>query len=516
MFPKNVDNKQDNLSIQAFGKRLYADQTVYEYLLEFLLVFSSAKEKIEADTIDYKGAFQFHEQLDEIRYYVNPRIGLKRFIFFDKSKKQDRFEIDKENYQEIFSMVENSIRGTEQKEVMTEVLQNAFYGFSAVLKNRSWFAHSLLPIAPELIFNEAMGSKSKRGNLHKKENETDGKEYTLNETEKIFDFTKHSFMARGGEVYYLHILQGLQKTPELKQRLEEYLKRLVHTVEPLGKLGAFIQEKWEKQEDIQVKMQMQKYQCDYIPKGYEHRSVYTCQELVNFLSSSINALDKMEYLGPGMMLQIFRMMYEQAQIRAKGDEQKPLWLVDVSKGNKNIRNLAQQSLDIYKETIEAANNIGLENFQDISKKYEKKAEKNESYRGKELEFKLMKDAQKDTTGLINKIGKEIKLLMPISGAKARMTLSEEMITFLVTALLEPMQKVTVDTFYELLFEHFGMVIGTRYEKEYYAFLGIEQNYEMDFKENEKGFLRLLKDCGFLRELSDATAIVVNPYERDEI
>ena len=224
----------------------------------------------------------------------------------------------------------------------------------------------------------------------------------------------------------------------------------------------------------------------------------------------------MEYLGPGMMLQIFRMMYEQAQIRAKGDEQKPLWLVDVSKGNKNIRNLAQQSLDIYKETIEAANNIGLENFQDISKKYEKKAEKNESYRGKELEFKLMKDAQKDTTGLINKIGKEIKLLMPISGAKARMTLSEEMITFLVTALLEPMQKVTVDTFYELLFEHFGMVIGTRYEKEYYAFLGIEQNYEMDFKENEKGFLRLLKDCGFLRELSDATAIVVNPYERDEI
>ena len=39
---------------------------------------------------------------------------------------------------------------------------------------------------------------------------------------------------------------------------------------------------------------------------------------------------------------------------------------------------------------------------------------------------------------------------------------------------------------------------------------------MDFKENEKGFLRLLKDCGFLRELSDATAIVENPYERDGV
>ena len=511
MFPKNIDNKKDNLSIQAFGKRLYADQTVYEYLLEFLLIFSSTKEKTGEDTTEYKGEFQFHEQLDDISYYVNPRIGLKRFIFFDKSKKQDRFEIDKENYQNIFTMVEESIRGTEQKDVMVEVLQNAFYGFSAVLKNRSWFAQSLLPIAPELIFNESMGAKSKRGNLHKKDNISDGKEYTLNKTEKMFDFTKHSFMARGGEVYYLHILQGLQKRPELKQRLEKYLKCLVYTVEPLGKLGAFIQEKWEVQEDIQLKEQMQRYTCDYIPKGYEKRSEYTCQELVNFLSTSINALDKMEYLGPGMMLQIFRMMYEQAQKRAKRNEQKPLWLIDVSEGNKTIRNLAQQSLDVYKETIEAANNVGLENIQYIGEKY-----KNKNYSEKELELKLIKDAQKHTTALINKIGKEIKLLMPISGSKARMTLSEELITFLVTALLEPMQKVTIDTFYDLLFEHFGIVIGTRYEQKYYTFLGIKQNYEMDFKENEKGFLRLLKDCGFLRELSDATAIVENPYERDGV
>ena len=153
----------------------------------------------------------------------------------------------------------------------------------------------------------------------------------------------------------------------------------------------------------------------------------------------------------------------------------------------------------------------MENIQYIGEKY-----KNKNYSEKELELKLIKDAQKHTTALINKIGKEIKFLMPISGSKARMTLSEELITFFVTALLEPMQKVTIDTFYDLLFEHFGIVIGTRYEQKYYTFLGIEQMYEMDFKENEKGFLRLLKDCGFLRELSDATAIVENPYERDGV
>ncbi len=36
MFPKNNEEaKKDALYIQAFGKRLYGDQTIYEYLLKF-------------------------------------------------------------------------------------------------------------------------------------------------------------------------------------------------------------------------------------------------------------------------------------------------------------------------------------------------------------------------------------------------------------------------------------------------------------------------------------------------
>jgi len=35
------------------------------------------------------------------------------------------------------------------------------------------------------------------------------------------------------------------------------------------------------------------------------------------------------------------------------------------------------------------------------------------------------------------------------------------------------------------------------------------------EENERAFAQKLKECGFLRDLSDAISIVENPYEREE-
>lgn len=508
MFPENFSQKEyesSNLSIQAFGKRLYKDQTVYEYLLEFLLVFCSPKEKIvNEERVEYKGALRFHKDCNHLQYYANPRIGLKRFIFFEKSKKEGKFPIDRENYQDMKEMLKESIHveGSGEPEDFAGILQNALYGFSAILKNRSWFAQSLLPIAPELIFCESIGNKGKRTKLAK---DTDP-----NKTEKDFEFTQHSFMARGGELYYLSILLGLEGKKELREPLERQLDQLVHAVGSLGQLGEFIQNKWEIQEGIQVEKQMQKYECDFIPKGYKRRAEYNCMELVNFLSVSLNELDKIEYLGMGIMLQIFRMMHEQACIRT-GIEA-PMWLLDVSGGNKNIRKMSEQSFLEFGEALVAANMAGLQNIDSIragTAQY-KKYEENESF-----EMKLKEDAEKNTVGVVKALGKEICFIVPKKGASERMTLSEDLISFLVMGLLTPNQKVTLDTFYEKLYEHYGIVIGGKQSSLYCSQKHIQQNYEIDFRENEKGFLQLLRDSGYLRELSDATAIVINPYEGNE-
>lgn len=504
MFPKdNEEMKEAALYIQAFGKRLYADQTIYEYLLEFLLVFCSDKVKREDGT--FEGAFSFHKELEDICYYANPRIGLKRFIFFDKSKNENRFAIDKQYYEEIVELIKENIADHAQREEIIAIMQDSFYGFSAVLKNRAWFAQSLLPIAPQLIFNETIGDKKDRKKIKLDEYDK------YNKNEKAFQCTRHSFMARGGEVYYLHVLQGLQNDEHTRKCLEAYLNQLVHAVDDLGILGEFIQNKWEESKEIHAKDQIQEYHCGEIPDGYERRAKYTCKELCCILSNTMNQLDKMEYLGLGMMLQIFRMMYEQASIRI-GKTEMPLWFIDVSGGNRNIKMLAEQSWVRYWETIEEATNKGLENIEYMRHKYEIK----KTYKEGELELKLIKDSQKHTVHMIRKIGKDMKLVIPKTGGKERMTFTEEIVTFLVTSLLEPMQKITVDTYYDKLYEHYGIVIGSRYAEKYYEYQHINQNYEVDLKENEQGFLRLLKECGYLRELSDATAIVFNPYERDEM
>ena len=124
----------------------------------------------------------------------------------------------------------------------------------------------------------------------------------------------------------------------------------------------------------------------------------------------------------------------------------------------------------------------------------------------------MKDAEVNTVGVVKALGKEIRFIVPRTGARERMTVSEELVTFLVMALLKPNQKVTLDTFYQKLYEHFGIVIGGRQSSLYCKEKQIGQNYEIDFRENEQGFLQLLRESGYLRELSDATAIVINTYE----
>ena len=63
-----------------------------------------------------------------------------------------------------------------------------------------------------------------------------------------------------------------------------------------------------------------------------------------------------------------------------------------------------------------------------------------------------------------------------------------------------------------LFAHFGIVIGP---DEYRKSLGdeavMEKTLANSFNENVIAFQSFLKATGFLRELSDATSIVVNPY-----
>ena len=208
-FPRETDNGKNSLAIQLFGNRINAGQTLGEYLLEFLLVFAASKAN------NGEGRFKFHtkEQVekaedagntDGLNYFTVPRNGLKRFIFYNRSKQDSHTAVDDEAYQSMMKMLTDKCEDPE----WVYMLQDLLYGYALVIKKRGWYAQSLAPIAPELLFPETLGLNARKA----KSFNTD----PIN-VETDFSYGNHDFLARGGEMYYLHLLYGIYKTEEGKQ-----------------------------------------------------------------------------------------------------------------------------------------------------------------------------------------------------------------------------------------------------------------------------------------------------------
>ena len=72
--------------------------------------------------------------------------------------------------------------------------------------------------------------------------------------------------------------------------------------------------------------------------------------------------------------------------------------------------------------------------------------------------------------------------------------------------------MTLSMFLDKLYEHYRIVIGPEeYRKSIKEGNKLEASLANSFIENVNAFQSFLKATGFLRELSDATSIVVNPY-----
>ena len=117
-------------------------------------------------------------------------------------------------------------------------------------------------------------------------------------------------------------------------------------------------------------------------------------------------------------------------------------------------------------------------------------------------------AKKDSLDIFRAKGKEMQCIIPSKGAFERFSLSEDIIRFLVLSLIRPEEKMTIDMFLNELYIHYGIIIGPEQYKQAYD---SDNSLTSSFIENQIAFQNFLKNTGFLRELSDATSIVENPY-----
>lgn len=505
MFPNN-DSLKKGYPLQSvvFGHRLRPEQTVYEYIIEFLQVMISKKSMVsdngdkKDEIVDY---FPINENvyLNKIEFYPISRVGLKRFIFFKKSKQDGKFPIDIGAYERCREILEDKNRidiasnyEFIDEEYAVNMLENLLYGFRAVVKNRSWFAQSTLPVCKELILPETMGDKKNRIKLGKFENCTE-----LEKVDGHFETKKYSFMARGGEVYYLHLLKALNNNIEYKEEIERGFEKLINKFPKLSLISNFITESWENEIGCSCTNKTIKKTLGTIPDGFERREIYTLIELDNFLSTNIHPFEKIDILSYGILLQMIRMLHEQACNTCQKNT--PFWLVDIREGNKSdseVRKLAIKSYSQFEQDVLDALYMHLDDYI------------------KDNESKTINSAIKDTYKLYRKLGKEIGIVIPSTGPGMRFTLSENMVKFLVLSIIKPKGKLTLDTFLDKLYEHYGIIIdGKHYEEEMEKNKSVYlEDLSMLYK-NKVAFQQMLKDCGFLRDLSDSTSIVENPYDR---
>ena len=122
------------LTADIYGNRFHADQTLYEYLIEFLLIFVSGDD----DSSNPKSKLAFHnpEAKGNLYYTVEPRMGLRRFIFFDRNKKTESIEIDRRAYDELIKELKKRIDGDEEEK--TKVIE-ALRKLVDLLKGQSLF-----------------------------------------------------------------------------------------------------------------------------------------------------------------------------------------------------------------------------------------------------------------------------------------------------------------------------------------------------------------------------------------
>ena len=510
LFPQGAldpDSKDCSVQSLLFGHRIKPQQTRYEYLSEFLQIAVS-KKRIAGDDSQFIGdMFIISEKVNDhmIEYTPVSNMGLKRFIFFDNSRLDTKSAIDDKAYKECVRIInENTELGSSQIEEKDTVfiLQNILYGFSIENAGRSWFNKNLLPVCPEVLFPESLARKSYRDSAAK-----EGIKSIL--TDNSFDFNSYTYMARGGEVYYLHLLHALNSDGSgKKELLESQINKLLSGIPQLSELGSYIQKKWEDE------MQFEKEEPDKpavkktmkaIPLDYKFRDKYTVSELTVFLDNRIQPMEKIDLLSYGIVIQIFRMMIS---IAAKGsDTVGSVWLIDVcdpgKKEHSEVKKLASRCFSLNEESFTKYIDKGIAYF------YSTDDEKKKNDRRKK--------AADDTIKVIRKLGKSMGMIIPMTGADMRFTLPEDILKFLVMSLVPAGKKVTFDSFLDMLYEHFEIVISP----EHYARAASENKapYQSNvtfLQMNRSDFAQKLKNCGFLRDLSDATSIVENPYESEAV
>ncbi|GKT09166.1 hypothetical protein [Desulforhabdus sp. TSK] len=523
-FPRLGHQEEDNNpAIQMFGRRFYADQTSIEYLAELLLLFISRK-RVGDGNWNWERSFpdidvlkSWHDN-ETLKYAPPARLSLKLFAFLATSRLETRHACHRDHFEiiaeELLNRIETSSSLT--KDQVLTLLEQVLTGFTGIAKSRTWCTHTFLPICPELIARETIW---KHKDAFKKPKLT----WHGAIDSGLFVVSNHDFMARGGEVLFLQLCNLFQKLDsqeaalfeqeigysagsrlQLRSRIENGINKLFETTSSIDKLA-----EWISSADRQTQQELDKdvfkpMTCGWCPsESWKEGYLFAC-EIANLCDAGIDPLEKVKMLKLGCVLQVLRSICAQSARKWTGlsEESSNLggangfaWIVtDPQSGDSVLKDAASRNLVRIQEMVHGAiRHPDIQLFGDYGNDPRK-----------------YKDADAQAHLLLVKLAKSMDFIIPYKGPNPRFAMTDQVLRFLVLALVPPGQRMTLNSFQNQLYLHYGIAMSGpllnravqwTFPDQRFTLHSVEQSWVED----------KLRATGFLIPLSDAVSLVQNPF-----
>ena len=352
---------------------------------------------------------------------------------------------------------------------------------------------------------------------------------TWGEALKHFTHSQHVFLARGGELLYLQLCNALRQPPDnicslrsdlgialdatetnpkslydaLTNACSEIKEQCPHALDKLACLIDEIDGATAQATDGADGLNDRFTRCGWCPEDSWREGYLFAVEFLRVCQANLDPIKRVEMLTLCCAFQVLRSLCAQSARVAPWPEERLdngnglrfVWAISSpSGGNRIIKQISQRNLLALRELIHSAIRIP-EIQENIEREPEKVYKEADTRYGDKLFLSL---------------SKKLGFVVPQRGPGARFVFSDQILRYLVLALIRPGERCTLDKFKDRLFAHYGLAIDGEYIQRACIWSGYPPLSSIATSSDD-WFVQMLRAAGFLIHLSDACSLVQNPF-----